>query len=285
MTIADAHFAIGKTHEVCQDYGLAVSSTEGYPALAVLSDGCSASPDTDWGARFLARVAVDVAKGGPFNPMRVILGAQCCQKVAGISEQALDATLMVVTETAAGDAEVIVYGDGVVAARRRDGSGYDSWALSYSLNAPAYLSYLLDPDRLALYRNMGGGILAVVTNKGTADARCPPERVGHPEEVMPDSQPSFHRVFFREVYDVVLVLSDGAESFQRREGTRFIPVPLADVLDQVFDFKTLTPGFIKRRVGRFLSKFCPQNEWQHNDDLSVAGLVLDPPGSTTEPQA
>ena len=277
MTVADTYFAIGKTHEVCQDFGTAddpgQSGLSSLRAYAIVCDGCSASPDTDWGARFLARAAANAFE--PLDPLTVIQKADGYRKALELHPQALDATVLLVKETRDGDAEVTVYGDGVVVARKRDGSGYESWSLSFSLNAPAYLSYLLDPERLATYRSMGGGILTTVTNKGTADVLCPPERVADPTEVVPDLAPNFHRVFPKAEYDVVLVLSDGAESFQKREGTRFVPVPLAEVLVQVLDFKTLTHGFIKRRVGRFLTKFCPQNEWQHNDDFAVAGMVLD----------
>lgn len=266
MTVADSHFAIGKTHDVCQDYAIgedpAQSGLNGSLALAIVCDGCSSSPDTDWGARFLARAAAMAF--WPFNPLNVVQKANVFRQALQLQPQALDATLLMIRETKNGDAEVIVCGDGVVVARRRDGSGYDHWALSYSLNAPAYLTYLLDADRQASYLDCGGGILTVT---------------GSPYEAPEDIEPgvSFTRTFPRAEYDVVLVLSDGSESFQKREGTRFVPVPLTEVLDQVLDFKTLTHGFIKRRVIRFLGKFCHQNEWQHNDDLAVAGLVLDAP--------
>jgi hypothetical protein len=48
---ADYDFQIGKDHQVCQDYSM-VGYTED-KAVAILSDGCSASPHVDIGARLL----------------------------------------------------------------------------------------------------------------------------------------------------------------------------------------------------------------------------------------
>lgn len=269
MTIADAHYTIGKTHEVCQDYAIAEDDVG--PALVVVCDGCSSSPNTDWGARFLARAAAQ--SFDPFDPFEVIRRADHYRKSLELHPHALDATLLRAKETPTGDAEVNVCGDGVIVARRRDGSGYDHWNLSFSHNAPAYLSYLLDADRLAAYQQAGGGLLQV--------QGCPLPQVPFPDAVAPVPVGIyFRKVFSRVEYDVVLVMTDGATSFQRLEGTRYVPVPLEDVIAQVLDFKTLTHGFLRRRIGRFLTKFCPQNGWQHYDDFSVAGLVLDPPKET-----
>ena len=286
MSIADVHFAIGKTHDVCQDYGLAhdagQTGLDGYLAGAVVCDGCSSSPDTDWGARFLARAAVNTWQ--PFQALSVVQRADHFRQNLELAPEALDATMLLIRETPTGDAKVTVQGDGVVVARFRDGSGYKSWSISFSLNAPDYLSYRLKPARYAAYRAAGGGVKTITMNDGSVYQSWPPMLVNEPQTLVPDL--TFDANFSRAEYDVVLVMSDGAESFQKREGTRFVPVPLADVLAQVLDFKTLTHGFIKRRVGRFLTKFCPQNGWQHNDDFAVAGLVLDPPvGSTPTPAA
>ena len=49
----DAFFSIGKTHMVCQDYARSGTTRAGHP-YAIVCDGCSSSPDTDLGSRFLA---------------------------------------------------------------------------------------------------------------------------------------------------------------------------------------------------------------------------------------
>ena len=49
---ANHHFDIGKHHVVCEDYALSDSSST--CAYAIVFDGCSSSPDVDFGARALA---------------------------------------------------------------------------------------------------------------------------------------------------------------------------------------------------------------------------------------
>ena len=271
MTIADVHFAIGQTHDICQDYGLAEDPAQSglaeHLAQAIVCDGCSSSPNTDWGARFIARAAATAFR--PFDPANVVQRADIYRNTLQLAPQSLDATLLMIRETPDHDAEVIAHGDGVIVARRRDGT-YQHWSITFSHNAPSYLSYLLDKNRLETYLAAGGQRLI---NGGDVTPADPREAV--------------RQVFPRAEYDVVLVMTDGATSFQKRDGTRFVPVPLEDVLHQIMDFKTLTHGFIKRRLGRFLGKFCEQNGWAHNDDFAVAGMVLDLPaeGSTPAPQA
>ena len=54
---ADAYFEIGATHLVCQDYALAFANNE--YAYAIVSDGCTSSPNTDIGARLISVIAKD----------------------------------------------------------------------------------------------------------------------------------------------------------------------------------------------------------------------------------
>ena len=49
---ADHYYTIGNSHSVCQDY--AISGLVENGAYAILSDGCSSSPDVDVGARMLS---------------------------------------------------------------------------------------------------------------------------------------------------------------------------------------------------------------------------------------
>ena len=80
--------------------------------------------------------------------------------------------------------------------------------------------------------------------------------------------------FRREDTELVLLFSDGISSFQLKDGT---PIPLEQVLDQVFDLKGFAGQFLTRRCTRFLQKFCAENGWQHADDFSVGGLHLGAP--------
>ena len=278
MSIADVFFALGRTHSVCQDYGVAESPDPTDPdgrSKVIVCDGCSSSPDTDTGARLLARAALSA---GPFDVNKTVIRAKGFAEALDIPLTALDATLILLRETETKDAEVIMYGDGVVVGRRRDGSGYDYWVVTYSHNAPGYLSYLTSPSRMAEYMKAGG--LRRVSGVSTAPecdwTLVPP--LGLAEAPADPSIPIIFG-FPRDIYDIVVVLSDGAESFQQRGGNQFFPVSVRDVLDQILDFKVLTPGFVRRRLGKFLRVFCEANGWLHTDDLCVGAIILDPPGS------
>jgi len=278
----DACFAIGKTHKVCQDYALA-GKTANDRSFAVVCDGCSSSPDTDFGARLLTRAAVQHLStfGEGFDSERAAWLADGWRTALNLPSTALDATLMAAFETDDKQVRIIVAGDGVVAARRRDTGLYDYWAVRYPSGAPGYLTYLLDPERKKAFLDQTQGMRAIEVSWGIPDApeRPPPTAFGWDEG---DNGPVWTLDRDPAVYDLVVVMSDGVESFQRPAGTRLESIPLREVLDQVMSVKGGTGEFLTRRLNRFLTKFCTQNGWQHYDDFAVAGLFLDPPETTDE---
>ena len=73
MATADAHFSIGKTHRVCEDYARAGLLPDGR-AFAIVSDGCSSSPDTDFGSRLMTIAAQErmMLSGDFFEPSGVV---------------------------------------------------------------------------------------------------------------------------------------------------------------------------------------------------------------------
>jgi len=305
MTIADVHFAIGKTHKVCEDYaesGAIWLSSEPMTAqalldnpdlvrrFAIVADGCSSSPNTDFGARLLVRAAIsefdecnDQEDDPLLRPTAIILKANEWRRSLDLPSTSLDATLVVVVENGDHNAEVFLAGDGVIAARRRDGSGIDYWVVECSHNAPTYLSYLLEPQsdeepRLKALQNFGGGVRTVEHYAPDRDTIREEDRFW--ATLLTDEQDdsesyALHWTFDREAYDVVVGMTDGVQSFQRRVDTRFERVPLDEVLSHIMSFKQTTTGFVQRRVGRFLSKHCIKNDWSHTDDLAVAGMALD----------
>lgn len=305
-TISDSAFAIGYSHAVCEDYALHRWDEH----VAILSDGCSSSPDTDWGARLLCRAALQEVQEArqrdkvfqelqaepdpvPDSLKRffdlelvdIILKANEWRESLGLPSAVLDATLGLVRVTASQQIEVLLAGDGVVAARRRDGTGLDYWVVDCSLNAPTYLSYLVkqardgeDLDPMERFQKMGGGIRKVTA--------CSPERLPTVEEdgvwsrLGTDNQQkddvenlALSWTFSPEGYDVVAVFSDGVESFMRPDGPTFRPVPVEEVLAELMDFKQLTVGFAERRLQRFLRKTCVSRGWKHYDDLSIAAVA------------
>lgn len=282
---SDAFFAIGKAHSVCQDYARSgrtparFGDTEGSRTFAIVSDGCSGSPDTDFGARLLTMAAVEGIN---------ILGDRLPEKVdwmiwhardrlpQNLHIQSLDATLLAAYTRDDGSIQVIVCGDGVIISRHRKTGAIEVIEVDCK-NAPSYLSYLINPDRLLIYKDAIG-----VTGGRSLRRWASPESLqqwdfpviieGEPgKTVLYDNFP-IHLTFDPEQYDLVMVCSDGIQSFQDAETQE--PIPLVEVVTHLMDIKSFTGEFVSRRCKSFLKRFCVKNNWQHYDDLGVAAIHI-----------
>lgn len=263
---ADAYFAIGKTHEVCEDYALAKTD------FAVLSDGCSGSPRTDFGARFLtlateqwltmSDLTADEVRDLPNNALTI---AHSMAKVASLPSECLDATLAYIYADEL-YANVFLQGDGVVAARRRSG-GVEIYCVDYLSGAPAYLNYSSNADRRALYLKQDEGFITT--------AHLPDNE---PMDVYGEGLNPHCFIFDLEKYDLVAAMSDGAMSFQRTitndTSKHFEEVPVQDIVEPLMAVKSPTGKFVSRRCKRFL-KECVKKGWHHNDDLSMIALYIE----------
>jgi hypothetical protein len=291
---ADYFFRMGSTHSICQDYAIA-GEVDGY-RYALLSDGCSGvadpeqpgSPFTDFGARFLVRAArqhMDDLARGVFPGCAIAEHAARMAMAAGLSPTALDATLLTAVTTSNGDVVTSQTGDGVIAARTRDGS-IRYRTLRFGNGMPLYLSYQLDPDRMeTLIHPERSGRAVSPQERDAAGTVEVVERMYVPGEGWREPTTTVERfdestrglwteVFYRDEFDVVLIMSDGVETFQTKNATL---MPLEGVLPQLFDFKGFAGQFLVRRCTRFLQKFCVEYGWSHADDFSVAGIHLGEP--------
>lgn len=282
---ANSFFAMGRQHTVCQDYALTTELEiggmrlsdlfEGAPSLlAVLADGCSSSPHTDFGSRFLVRSLVQVFLCRRVEPNEYATKEGChkaeqyalqialmANENLGLPIEALDATLLYAYPVE-DEIKVVVHGDGVVAARHRNGS-ISHFVFECPKGAPDYLSYGLDDAREATYRRLIG---APKTCKLYCDGVFQLE----------DSLPVLEGVelwFPRSEYDLIVLMSDGARSFQRKQGTVLVSVPEWEVVQQVMSVRNFSGEFMARRIRNgFLGKFCVENGWQHYDDFAVAAI-------------
>lgn len=263
----------GDAHLICQDYVMA--GTHNSIEVAALADGCSGypnpailgSPNTDFGARFLIRAAIEnieVMACNAFFAADIITRALEMSEKVGLHNECLDATLLTAVRVPHG-VRVFQTGDGVVAARKRTGEVH-YFTRSFDRNAPFYLSYLLQQS-LVPYLNE---VKEVEKTEGLRDLSGAWNTSAEVcRLVESDLVESYY--FSQETYDVVLLLSDGVESFTTANRAT---VPVHDVLDQIFDFKGLIGEFLVRRCNRFFTKFCVENGWKHYDDFSVAGIAL-----------
>jgi hypothetical protein len=289
MTIADVFFTIGRSHRVCEDYGVAgtieVLTDPGDPPVfrkfAFIADGCSSAKDSDFGARLLCRAAAEQfgtharhQTDLTLRPGAVIWKAVGWRESLGLHPSATDATLLAAMEDKKGNVEVVLYGDGVIAAQRRDGTGYDYWQVECARNAPSYLSYLTDDTRLAAFRQETGGLRTVTSRIHGCEMLHEDEVWLYPEG---EKDPGLTLQLSRADYTIVAIMSDGVESFRRMEGTSPAAIPLTEVLDQFMDFSTASVGFVQREMRWLFRKWCVKKGWWAEDDVAVGALALDAP--------
>jgi hypothetical protein len=180
----------------------------------------------------------------------------------------LDATLLMAAPHAE-SIRVVVAGDGVVCARRRDGV-VETYKISFNGNAPGYPSYIVSSSRIKTYLKDHG--------HRKVERFVGRERVEVLEEKLEYDMYNLYNFVYNQDfpqadYDLVVLFSDGVESFQSKQPSgSFEPVDMFDVLDQLMALKNTAGQFVVRRMRRFLGKFCQQNNWIHNDDLAMAAI-------------
>jgi hypothetical protein len=285
---SDSCFRIGSNHTVCQDYAASGHDGLGHP-YAIVSDGCSGSPHTDYGARFLVQAA-RLQLEGKIAPGAAIPGsdpafaslewnailptARMMAMSAHLSRQCLDATLIRAMIVGL-DVWVHQAGDGVVAARRRGTGKLEFSTRRFGENMPYYLSYRLDSREEVKYFDTARSYKQVVgcRSRETLEPPVPSMwSVNQGQEMRLERHMLVDEMHFPvEIYDLVFIMTDGAESFQDASGE---PVPLTSILDELFDIKSYSGEFIARRCNRFLGRVCAERGWKHSDDLAVAGIHL-----------
>jgi hypothetical protein len=255
-------FYIGKDHTVCEDYALASQSCN--LAYAIVSDGCSASPDVDFGARCIAMSAKRELRLNPdvlaFDGKRVVSNAQRVMDVFPyLSPQFLDATLLVAAINIATKHLVVqMYGDGVMVHRKKD--SIVSVHVELSSGAPDYLSYHLDPMRKQAYLGLEGNVKEIVIREGDKESKR--NDYGPLNPFIYDTKV--------EAGDIIAVISDGINSFRKSDNT---PIPWTDLIEEFTGFKTTEGEFVLRRLSAFKRK-CLKEGTTHSDDISIAAICV-----------
>ena len=271
MIALDSHYTIGRLHLLCQDY--VCQGWKPFPYV-VLSDGCSAAPDSDLGARLLtlnARrllpwFALPVANEAERVDRHWRLGRRIVRRAArqardlGINEDVLDATLLVawcVEDTV----YVHLYGDGCIAARRTNGE-ITVIEVEYAENAPYYLSYLLDQERHDLYASAIG-------DPSIAQSVHYLSETGATRRLEPFNTATVFS-FSLAALPTVAIATDGLHSLVNAEtGDRLGTLPVAR---ELLDFADINDGFVTRRLRQALVGYGRQGVFNF-DDLSLGAFV------------
>lgn len=268
----DSFLEVGSQHKVCEDF--IVSGTDPCPYV-ILSDGCSASENSNYGAMILVQMAkryLDFRKhelgGIDYDDMGnwVIYNADAVVRSMGLNRTCLDATL-IVSYLWNDSVYVYVYGDGCIITKLWDGLFW-IYEVSFSSDSPYYLSYKLDCSRRMVYRNMGYSKVVKHGSLGMGPDlfRDADREVNYPVHYKFDS------ANFKEVY----IASDGINSFVRN-GEK---LPVKDVMENLLDTEREnrdrnTKGvFIQRRCRKAIRGF-RKGGWDHYDDISFGGFLCD----------
>jgi len=256
----DHYYTIGRMHTICEDYALQADTP--FPFL-IICDGCSASQNTDVGARILALTAQRLIQENPsllenytlFGETLIHRAAHIIQTME-LEQQALDTTLLIVYPTDT-HFQVIVYGDGCILFKDKAGvSGYID--VNFTHNAPYYLSYLLNEERQYAYKQ--ANTCPLVLNSSITG--CSP------------NLPYQHVLVFSfpfNQFSTVGIASDGVgQFFDFQESSR---IALDEVINTLLDYKNINGDYVKRRTKRVLDTYAKQAIYPA-DDLSIAIFTI-----------
>lgn len=262
---ADRTFWIGKDHTICEDFALAEVDDIGI-TYAIVSDGCSASKEVDFGARVMAMSAkASLRLGGHMlTPeqfgMDVISNARrAVRQFPYLSLQCLDATLLVAW-VKDGNLTANMFGDGVLVHRTK--TGVNLVHIHLTSNAPDYLSYQIDPFRMQAYDKL-------TDNKKEVTIRIGSQGTVVKTTALKPFEPYTLNVPV-EAGDVIAVISDGINSFRKSDYT---PIPWEELIEEFTGFKNFEGEFVLRRVSAFKRR-CLKEGITHSDDISVAAILV-----------
>lgn len=266
----DTFLKIGKSHKICEDYIL--SGTNPMPYI-ILADGCSSSKGTDMGARLLCHLARQYIKfrtkfpnSDIFHPdhkemgMWIIHNAELAAKQLGLSNTALDATLIVAYKQFEKNyVRVHFYGDGCVIHFGKKDMAFTE--IEYTKNAPYYLSYSIDPHRDDLFHKMGQDKIVKTYVSSQSLVSC--------EDKFAYDSASVYNYQLDEEFDGLIIASDGMVSFVEDGQGLVSPTKY---INSFYTFKTTKGEFLQRRVNKLLKDLAQENIY-NADDLSVGAFL------------
>jgi hypothetical protein len=280
----DHFFTIGTFHQAdglpCQDYAFS-GTTPNNIHYAIVSDGCSASNDSDLGSRWLTHwfrsfleaypdnFPADPSKYGEMQVEALIEDFR-----VGVREdnllphgQCTDATLVAAFLHRAFDlGYILMVGDGAFAIRDRDGS-LRSYLVEVDGNFPPYLSYQCDNNRLAQYLNV---VRARELKMNITEYDSETKILKVFDSVPLESVIASAGVIFEfdpKTTDMVGIFTDGVHSFEQK---------WYEMTEKLMDVKTFEGNFVTRTCLGNLRRMTKQGA-HHYDDLSMAAMKINHP--------
>ena len=243
-----------------------------------IADGCSSAKDSDIGARIIASC---VSNHDAYRlkhcltnfsikfqyknlGLCAILSAIPIIRQLGLDDVCLDST--VITSFLDGEfIKTFVYGDGNIIVKWKDGR-LELNSIFYSMEAPYYLSYLLDELSDQKYETRFGRITKKVTKTDLIS-----EEIEKAEEFVFNDVESSIFVFPCEEVEFIAITSDGLGTFFNSSGNNSIST--IKVAKELANFKVLKGPFLKRRMRKALDDYKKDGIF-HSDDLSMGVILL-----------
>lgn len=246
---SDCYFFIGKSHDICQDYAYAGLNANNNH-VAIVADGCSSSPDTDFGSRLLTRASILCGEKSDhfnFDDLLAKTIIKATSENTWLDSYCYDSTLLY-CELIDNVVHVVIAGDGLLFVRERETQNFHTYKFTYSSGAPYYLNYLMDKERNKQYLERFSSIVEIEYNGENIENK--------------DIRPYY--CFDANKFDLIGVSTDGIFSFDR---------PYQDILSEITAFKNYTGYFVKRRIKKFFNN-CHETKQLPFDDFSVSMIYL-----------
>lgn len=253
----------GKQHLCCQDSALVTAFAD--HAIAIVSDGCSSSENSEIGSAFIALLAKRALSLQPNIEFADLLNYLSVNIYPHVSLQdcktMFDATLVYATLDHVGNAFVRFCGDGVVFLQTNSGE-YISIHVDYHGNAPCYPSYFIF-GLYGFYDSSTHPFDCSIRVKRWTEKFQLLSQETYSEKISSFSIPDVKRVY---------VFSDGIKSFfQNNEfGKPIQPIDFMDVFKEIVDCPYYgSKNWLNRHL-RQLSLAWRKKNIVHIDDFSVS---------------
>lgn len=256
--IFDSYFRIGDGHQVCEDYA---AHGENY---AIVSDGCSAGEQSDWGARLYTVLAARLLSCTHLQPtddtFYKFINRSVRAKLIelGLPKSANLASLGILTKQSAS-----LFGDGSIVLVKNNGNIVHI-EIEYDNNSPFYPCYLDLPTTASYFNDTWHHRTVTTTTYATS-------RIYKDEEKLTTIETGLYTVHLDKDVVKSFVFSDGLTSFTTPSG--FIP-HTTELIRELILSKLTTHGFIQRRSKRFFKQYCVEKDIRNHDDFSI-GAMLD----------
>jgi len=253
---SDHIIRIGKTHKLCQDYARCSNN------IVIVSDGCSSSPDSDFGARLITKIAEN------FHSKYTLYGEDFYQSIINkahylsleleLNQFALDATFLSIRNIE--DKLIVdIVGDGYLIIKYK--TNLVIYHFEYPSNYPEYLSYKTNEVRM---RN----VKAININQPfkTTKYTISNETTVAENYILEKN----YIILDKTDIEFCIVSTDGLGSFVHENNSSVDFISVGEKLTNIQFYKGC---FLQRSFNGLMKEFNKQ-KINHFDDIGIAGFCL-----------